>query len=364
MSTIKREFKEESSKMPPTITHSTLRSYAPFKPHCDIILKKNRYKARDLLNFTVMAFFKRNERDLSPRQNDAKDAFQVRYGGRRLSAFGIKPREGLSLTAQKKDVQFFAEQLDKFFFFEALGPHIDIKSGSNVVGRDPLGIDERLEGETFSCRMRNREFVRININIGPDSEGKIYKLDEIIGQLMHEMIHAYFLVFACNCEVCGKNAVNTVGIENDGHGPVFLMLHCLILNEIRRWHYHDNGLRDILKEDCPGITTSKSIRARAQKALAAMSSQERMELNKPRGQNSRSLIIRLNAESTKVIVKKSLRKKQLLREDILRINAKRNQEFDNELAPSRQGSDENMEEDSDELSVHNSDEFEDMEYEV
>ncbi|KAI1409692.1 hypothetical protein F5Y13DRAFT_192954 [Hypoxylon sp. FL1857] len=309
--------------------HLTIPKYAPFGDRMNVELYMNAYKARDLLNYAVIAFYKRRNGDLRPTQLAAYKDFTNRFVKRR-PAYGGELKEWASLVSFQDDIKFCFDQLDEFFFFRLLGPHVELKSGFHVVGEDPLKIDERIEGETFRSKARNRSYIQININIG--AKGTLYKLDAILGQLMHEMIHAYFLLFACGCASCSRDVLNTVGVEDDGHGPLFLMLHRLILSEIRKWAVNDkdgnnSGLDALLADDCPGECISKSARARAEKAIKGLSPNQRWRLNQIRSPKSERYLIRLDDSGKRVVVRPSLKQRQIEWEDSLRDNTKRDREF-------------------------------------
>ncbi|KAI1769755.1 hypothetical protein F4818DRAFT_315265 [Hypoxylon cercidicola] len=275
---------------------------------------ENGHKARDLLNATVAAFHKRDSKDLNSRQIYARKDFIARFNDRR-SAYGGWPAKHYALASAGADVRYLAEQLDSFFFFQQVVDHVNIKTGFDVVGKDSLKIEPRIEGETFPRTERSQAFTQIVINVGSHRDGRVYSLDAIVGQLMHEMIHAYLLIYACNCWVCERDSLNTVGVEDDGHGPIFLMLHRLMLSEIRRW---DDGLEGLLAEDCPRDVVSMSLRARAKAAMRSLDDKERRLLNAVRPNSFTSYRIRFNLNGTRVLVNPSLLTKQLQKESELK----------------------------------------------
>ncbi|KAI0842959.1 hypothetical protein F5Y06DRAFT_256538 [Hypoxylon sp. FL0890] len=249
----------------------------------------------------------------------------------RKQAYGSKLKATASLASFEDDVRYFFDCLDDFFFFGLLGHHVEVKSGLDVVGEDPLGIDDRIEGETFPYKVGDRSYVQININIG--SGEKLYELDAILGQLMHEMVHAYFQLFACDCPSCSKDALNTIGVEDDGHGPLFLMLHRLILSEIREWGFssdeddNDSSLDALLADDCPGEYISKSASARAQKAIENMTPNEKKKLNQVRSHNFTNYLVRFSKSGRRVLVQPSLLSRQSDWEDSLPDKPKRDREL-------------------------------------
>ncbi|KAI0383747.1 hypothetical protein F5Y04DRAFT_287059 [Hypomontagnella monticulosa] len=314
--------------------HLIMPKYAPFGTYQNPKLEKVGHKARDLLNFTVMAFHTRRDCDLNDRQLAARKDFTARFRDRKRFYGG--DFDVNSLEELRHDIQCLADSLDAFFFFKLLRHAIKLGSGINVVGEDPLGLDEKIEGETFVCKVRDREYIQININIGSDETG-LYELSAIAGQLVHEMVHAYFLHFACDCAKCDKDRLNTVGVEHDGHGPLFLMLHRLIVTEIRRWGESagDKELRMLSAADCPGESVSKSAIVRAQAAIERMSSREKKSFNKIRSTENKTFLISLHNESKKVLVNPNLMKRHLSMEDVLRGKERREKRFIKDLMQRR-----------------------------
>ncbi|KAI6093465.1 hypothetical protein F4821DRAFT_252471 [Hypoxylon rubiginosum] len=298
--------------------HLTIINYAPFAPYYRLNLQKNAYKARDLLNATVAAFHRRDSKDLSGRQNHARKAFLARFTDRQRD-FGGKPPNPNALAFAVEDVRYLAKQLDRYFFFGLVTDHIQIWTGFDVVGKDPLKLQKRIEGSTLPCSEGNRSWIQINLNIGSKSNGNMYHLDDIVGQLMHEMIHAYLQIYACDCWKCERDSLNTVGVDGDGHGPVFLMLHRLILTEMRKWH---DELKDLLVDDCPRSAISKSAWHRATAAMRSLDSEERRLLNPVRANNFGNYLVRFNTNNTKVYVNPSLITKQLKKEAELKTKRK------------------------------------------
>ncbi|KAI1765293.1 hypothetical protein GGR53DRAFT_465483 [Hypoxylon sp. FL1150] len=290
--------------------HLKIIKYAPFAPFYRLNLQKNAYKARELLNATVAAFYRRDRKDLSSRQTSARRAFLARFAERK-GFYGSKPLNNNMITLAWDDVMYLAKQLDRYFFFHLVTDNIQIRTGFDVVGKDPLKLQKRIEGSTHPCSEGNRSWTQINLNIGSKRSGKMYPLEDIVGQLMHEMTHAYLQIYVCNCWKCERDSLNTVGVEEDGHGPVFLMLHRLVLTEMREWH---DELQYLLDGDCPGSFISQSAWYRAMTAMRTLSDEERRALNPVRANNFSHLLIRFDTNSTKVFVNPRLITRQLQRE--------------------------------------------------
>ncbi|KAI1390098.1 uncharacterized protein F4822DRAFT_428441 [Hypoxylon trugodes] len=312
-----------------TTRHPAFRQYAPFGPHQNVNMGKNVHKARDLLNHTVIAFHTRSDRDLSEVQIEARDKFVVMFK-KQKQAYGGQVKLDASMKKvmdqRLNDVKAFFTFLDEFFFFGQLGSHVELNVGIDCVGKDPMGFDDRIEGETYPAKKRDEESTIIKLNIG--SKGKLCTLDVIIGQLMHEMVHAYFQVFACDCAQCNKNVLNTVGIKNDAHGPLFLILHRLILTEMRTWGGRSSGLNSLLAKDCPRDFISKSAKSRATKAMQSLDPHKKAELYGYGQYVTSRTLLGLNADGDRVRVKDGLVEAQIKLEDALWIREERGRRFD------------------------------------
>ncbi|OTA69263.1 hypothetical protein K449DRAFT_428698 [Hypoxylon sp. EC38] len=293
------------------VKHFTFPKYAPVEDYENVHLHRNAYKPRDLLNHAVIGFHNRGNEDLRKNQAAAYKGFTSRFKARKR-AYGGNVTTIATLAGFQDDIRYFFDQLDEFFFFRLLEPHVKINSGIEIVGEDPLKIDGRIEGETLPVKARDRSYIQININIG--SGGEFHKLDAIVGQLMHEMVHAYFLLFACDCPKCSKDVLNTVGVKDDSHGPLFLMLHRLILSNMRTWgesERHGSPLANLLSDDCPEKCISKSASRRAKEAMEKMSPIESTTLNKFRLHNINTPLITFSKNRNRVVVNPSLIERQL-----------------------------------------------------
>ncbi|KAI2463040.1 hypothetical protein F4781DRAFT_441199 [Annulohypoxylon bovei var. microspora] len=312
-------FEPAKDKNGRNIQHYRIPRYAPFGDFQDVFLHKNAYRPRDLLNHAAVTFHNRSDAELSERQLDARDKFVSRFQARK-SAYGKNVRTAASLARFRDDVRYNFNRLDEFFFFGLLGDGVRVKSGLDVVGEDPLAIEDAIDGETYACSARGHAYMQIRVNVG--SGRVLYELAEVVGLLMHEMVHAYLMIFGCDCVRCERDALNTVGREDDGHGPVFLMLHRLVLTEIRRWGVDggDADLQALLAEDCPGPAMSRSARLRAKIAIDDMTKGDRMWYNPIRSQQNPNYLISFGGSggAEVVVAEARLMDRQIEMEDALR----------------------------------------------
>ncbi|KAI1465673.1 uncharacterized protein F4812DRAFT_461368 [Daldinia caldariorum] len=310
--------------------HHPFPRYAPFDPYFRITPHRRAYTPRELLNGTIKAFYNRQDGGLNPLQVRARESLCVRYVLRSTAyakgehvAAGPGGDEARELVDD--DVRFFAKQLDDFFFFGLLERYIMIETGLDVVGPDPAGLEDRIEAETTIVREASgNEYVRININTGrrdiasAGANAPTYELNDIIGRLMHEMIHAYFLIYACDCPKCERGLLNTTGLPNDGHGPVFLMLHRLIVSEIRRWgDAEHNDLAALLEHDCPDLSISLHSRWRANAAINNLTVLQRRNYTRllPYSFSERHLVRITNTD--RVAVRPNIKENQIRAENAL-----------------------------------------------
>ncbi|KAI1637929.1 hypothetical protein F4809DRAFT_283655 [Biscogniauxia mediterranea] len=304
--------------------HKAVPKYAPFHPYMEPELSWNAYKSRDLLNLSVKSFYGREDKDFNARQQDCKRRFVNLYNDRREGgAYGQKVSmrdKGRYERRCVRDAKLFMDYIDGFFFFGCLWNRLELVAGFDVTS-DKISSKERPQSEIHSCRVDERRFARINLDIGRRNE--IFGLNAIIGNLMYEMIHAWFWSFACTGGRCRADVRNTMGF--DGHGPIYQMLHRLILSEMRRW---DPALEPLLESDCPGETISRRVRKLDQEATDRVPEETRKnQFNRlrPSTFGNTSICITNRHE---VAVKPSLKHDQLWMEDYLVARATRTREME------------------------------------
>ncbi|KAI0898606.1 hypothetical protein F4806DRAFT_458959 [Annulohypoxylon nitens] len=270
----------------------------------------NAYEPRDLLNYTVAAFHSRSDAELSKFQLQARKDFislfkeqLIAYDGKRITA--------IMSESSKKDIKEFFQHLDDFFFFGRLWDNCEINSGLNIIG--PWGY-----GDASQCTKDGRSYVQIRIELGVHDG--IYDLDTIVGTVIHEMVHAYIMLFVCDCNECDKDSLNTKGPPNDVHGPIFQMFYRLILTELRRWGACNNEdkLRTLDEPDCPGQSMSLNSRKGYEYTINHMSRAEVEKYNSFRRQQDPLYLIRYSENGNEVVVEPRLKANQIKMENELR----------------------------------------------
>lgn len=140
-------------------------------------------------------------------------------------------------------IRTFMRALDEFFFSGILsrGQHPNVR----IDFRDDIfdQIDELREGDeatsglTAQVDRRNTSamflIIRLDATQPYRREGQIVRndLEDVLETLVHEMAHAYFMLFACPCESCQRELGAT------GHGPVWQELKQAMYRRIRRWDW-------------------------------------------------------------------------------------------------------------------------------
>ncbi|KAI0848939.1 hypothetical protein F5Y00DRAFT_78472 [Daldinia vernicosa] len=313
-------FRDEDGR---NVYHFNYPMYAPFDPYYRIKLHRRAYRPREMLNSTIKAFYNRQDFALSPRQTAAREHFCAKYVLQGPS-YGKRLEPGESYEYVDTDVRFWAQQLDDFFFFGLLGRYVMIETGIDVVGEDPFRLEARIDGETTWVTEEGeggRTYVRILLNTGIRTArgDSIYGLNDIIAQLMHEMVHAYFLIYSCDCRRCERALLNTTGLPGDGHGPVFLMLHRLILSEIRRWgNAGGNDLSELAWEDCPELCISLNLNWRAKMVIEDLTRQERRQFTRVRSYESSAFHLVRITHTGAVAVRPNIKHRQIRLENLLK----------------------------------------------
>ena len=345
MTTRRTDVSEPKDKMEEARTQHYHRVPPVYYPHddgYDIELDPDTYKPRDLLNYSVKSFWCRDDDDLSIRHLNARKGFCARIGA-------YKPRFDVELSTNDgngndgtnnivnskrdaqieragKDVNVLKRFIDEFFFFGQLRNQIDLNTGIDVV--KPLGDGKIMEGWNGYTELRAGR-CRLRINVGTGD--RLFPLIDVIETLVHEMAHAYLLVFSVKeCDLCERARLSTVGLPGDGHGPIFLELHRIMITTIRMWD--DNLLRDLAAQDCPGGSqASKSARELCREAQQKMTpSQRALYGRKRRLIGEYNSLIRLT-EGGDVIVSPALKDKTIKAEDERRAKILRRKRLEEEL---------------------------------
>ncbi|KAI1261762.1 hypothetical protein F5Y18DRAFT_430788 [Xylariaceae sp. FL1019] len=319
------EYKDPQLAMKHRVSHRSLPVYSPlqqinYTPELD----QSTYKPRDLLNYVVKTFYSREASDLNDRQRDVKDKL-IRALNAQQDHYGVIREDDISIARLQREIRTFMQYLDGYFFLGSLQPHVTLMADMGLVVTEDTVTGEVMDSSTEIVENRKADGndgaeegeeanediqLRIQINLG---QGRaIYTLDHILGLLVSELAHCWFLLFGCKCDMCTKDALNTTGPPDHHRGPLFLMLHRLIITDLRTW---DDALRHLEADDCPDNEVSIRWRAFQRSAWADLSKLEKTELKKRRGLSGNAThLIRLLEDNT-VSVKPSLKYNQLDYED-------------------------------------------------
>ncbi|KAI0416143.1 hypothetical protein F5X98DRAFT_364716 [Xylaria grammica] len=313
----KRRMSDGDGEVRPS--HISLPKYAPFPPYDSPDLYMSRYKPRELLNFAAKAFHSRNDNDLSIEQLKARTEFVKAFNNlRKKNGKSIEHKQVASI---QRDMGYLMNCLDKFFFFGCLRSHVKLEATMSTMFEKDPSTGKRWESDTTLSIEDDKLFVKVRLNLG---QNKPYNLQTLLGRLMHEIVHAWYLYFSCTCEYCERDLLNTTGHPSDQHGPLYLMLHRLLVTEIRRW---DATLEDFLADDCPGGKVSRSAKKSFYYFMADLGKDEKEKYNRLRSYNfGAQLFVRLTDDG-KVKVRPELKHKQLNMEDTLRGRSLREKEL-------------------------------------
>ncbi|KAF4818771.1 hypothetical protein CGCSCA5_v005038 [Colletotrichum siamense] len=199
-------------------------------------LQVHSYGARDLLNKTVAGFL---QDKLTARQKAAQGEFHNRFNeGSSMAAIldTIPALEGKSppLDTLLRDLMRI---LDDRFFFGSMTRR-ELPTVQLLTGYSDLGVGE--EGKLGEARQKGESLVEIRLFSSwrdlrvPHRTIVKGEWSNIVGVLIHEMVHAYLFLFLCKGQTCERNRLNTYGVTH--HGPVFTSLLALIIREVRSWH--------------------------------------------------------------------------------------------------------------------------------
>ncbi|KAH9999566.1 hypothetical protein F4779DRAFT_622694 [Xylariaceae sp. FL0662B] len=309
--------------------HPSVPRYAPFGEYCTFELRQNAYKARDLLNLSVKSFYSRQREDLNSRQIEARDSFIEAYKQRKDLWGGKQAEKDGSVSdirRRKRDVGLFMTLIDDYYFFGLLrehhrvAPSVRAPRTDSLTGKPqicstatPTSSGKKQKTATSTSNSNNKKTkTRLRLSISADGR-RLDPLDAVLGRLVHEAVHAWFRVFACHCDRCERDALNTTGAPGDRHGPLFLMLHGLVVDDVRRWDVEEEGLRGFALGD------AASARARDDAACDELDDATLARLNPRRSRaTAAGHLVRLT-EDDEVQVRDKVMHNQMLMEDALRI---------------------------------------------
>lgn len=98
---------------------------------------------------------------------------------------------------------------------------------------------ERFLGKTYSSRASERvtpDTVRVDIMVYERTDISLNqpRMRNYTGTLLHEIGHALFGLWACNCDECEKEDLTTEGHPGSGHGPAWMGISLALERMVRR----------------------------------------------------------------------------------------------------------------------------------
>ncbi|KAI0873033.1 hypothetical protein GGS24DRAFT_410687 [Hypoxylon argillaceum] len=294
--------------------HASLPKYAPFAPYDSPDLKRAAYKPRDLLNFATKTFHSREDVELSDGQRTARGRF-VELFNKRQNEYEA-PFDKEKLETYQRDMHTFLCCLDSFFFLGQLEQHIELDASMDRIAPE----DEKCESHTAITEKDGKHLVRITVNLGSDNE--LNNLETLIGSLVHALVHAWYLAFACFCAPCARDSLNTTGPPPSPHGPLFLALHRLLIASLRHW---DASLSPLQAADMPKDAISQRAKKAQQAFLSALPAASRRRYNPVRSPRFGALFVRLT-DDDRVVVRAALKAGQMRVEEGLKKERERERE--------------------------------------
>ncbi|KAI0483350.1 hypothetical protein GGR56DRAFT_686669 [Xylariaceae sp. FL0804] len=362
-----REAPPQSNTVAAAVSHKTPPKYNPFAPASESLsLDNNRYKPRDLLNYTVKAWHGRQDADLSDRQREAKqeiiDLVQRQDQAVYEQIDDDPEKDGgkeEALATAQRSVQTFAASLDRYFFFGCVQkvtmlettttgerdsgldvPNKKSSTGTGIRGSSSSDANATDSSETEDEDVQIQTTAKIVIRVVQSSDGRRPRdALAVLADVARETVRAWLVQYSCRCGACDRAALSTVGLPGSYNGPVFLMLHRLVVSELRGWGSRPLLLEGLEGRDCPGEEVSRRARAQAQKDVESLSLSLSSEQAHRRDRANRKYyskertpaqtrrdLIRMTAQG-RVLVDPRLKRRQLDEEDAARLKASRAGEY-------------------------------------
>ena len=138
-----------------------------------------------------------------------------------LTLTSFKPWDGpIDVTKSKARLQGYFRTLDKVLFAGSLKPYTVVNFSTKLDASESLGTTS-LDSE--STVNEPRVYIKISTKLetfdaaAPDRQGRA-----ILETLLHEMVHAFLILFHCHCSGCLAEHITAIGIT--GHGDAFATL--------------------------------------------------------------------------------------------------------------------------------------------
>ena len=207
----------------------------------DLLFKKVSYQPRPLLQRTLE--FIAPNKSFDEWRSTVKEDFMKRFINAQIQSY-----------PDETQLRSLMQALDTFFFSNLLtegpDPIVKLEFRDDIfsqIGKLGEGQQELLGNATLEWAPgQSRSALRVTIRVDatqawPVEERNVRRdLIDVLETLVHEMAHAYLIVFVCRCDEC----LREMGAK--GHGPVFRELKQAMYMEMRRW---DVSLRNFYIDD-------------------------------------------------------------------------------------------------------------------
>lgn len=181
------------------------------------ILKENtrpgfrrlQHKTDDLLA-AIELFSSREPDALTTSQKAALESFKQWYGP-------------INVKRSKTKLIKYCKLLDRIFFAGSLGGFTDVQFEPDMDQSKKLGYTSRPETDTYGKPLVKIRISALNLAGTVDDDST-----EVLAVLLHEMIHAFLMLFHCHCEACLKQSTTEIGYT--GHGKAWEKMAIRIQN--------------------------------------------------------------------------------------------------------------------------------------
>lgn len=190
------------------------------------------YKPQDILDGVI-----RFTTHIDCQQETHQYAFVKCY----KSWYGMEtPEDPEEFRLLQDDLEYAMKALDGFFFgasFTGKGPYqtVDLCVQNNIFEEGQPGYRVALPLLWGQARALGNGRTRIYIDTLND--GRPRTTYSIFRTLVHEMAHAVYSSFACNCKECDRVAGHPLVLGPRGHGRLWKEMAEHMRNEIQTWDY-------------------------------------------------------------------------------------------------------------------------------
>ncbi|KAI4132925.1 MAG: hypothetical protein LQ347_002359 [Umbilicaria vellea] len=209
------------------------------------------YRAQELADKTRKGFsYLHRWRTLTKKQLAAKRRITELNANAELRYMNIT-QDNVSAWPTLSDLHDYLKAFDDFFFFGALKDWIRLDLQHDDIpccGVIAVGLtrsDAGPPGTLITITDRHALW-----------QEPAYRYNEILGTLLHEMVHALFSVYSCNCAQCLVDEAVVASVGLTGHGPVWQSLAARVEEAVVA---HWPNLQYFVNRGCINLQGSRKI---------------------------------------------------------------------------------------------------------